>query len=67
MSQQMIPIWSPADYREVFERAATVRAGHCPAALSEAGESFACDNLSPHHVTHTSAALGARWADEAAL
>lgn len=26
MSNQIVPIWSPADYREVFERAVTVAA-----------------------------------------
>lgn len=60
-------VWRPEDAAEVFQRAATVRAGRCPAALSGAGESYPCDNLTPHHVTHTSAALRARWVDEAAL
>lgn len=58
------PIWCPADYREVFERAATLAAADCPAYLMVAGESFGCDNPQPH-TTHTSAALRARWVDTA--
>jgi hypothetical protein len=58
-------IWRPEDAREVFERAATLAATGCPAALSMYGLAFECDNTAPHHTTHTSAAVRARWVDSA--
>jgi hypothetical protein len=58
-------IWRPEDAAEVFARAATLAATHCPAALSMYGLAFECDNTQPHHTTHTSAALRARWVDSA--
>jgi hypothetical protein len=35
----------------------------CRAALTVNGKHFRCDNTKPHHSTHTSGALRARWDD----
>lgn len=64
MSRQMIPIWTREDAAAVYQRAATLHATSCPAALVKFGERFGCDNPEPRHATHTSAALRARWVDE---
>lgn len=40
-----------------------LHAALCPAALTMYGEHYNCDNTEPHHSTHTSAALRARWVD----
>lgn len=56
-------VWSPDDYREVLERAATARAHHCPAALTQHGVRYGCDIL-VHHKVHENFALGAAWVDD---
>ena len=56
------PVWSPEDYREVFERAATARlSAGCPHALVQHRQRYQCEIVVPHDV-HTNFTLGARWA-----
>lgn len=63
MSTQILrEVWNPADYRAIFERAATARASAgCPHALVQHGRRYPCEIVVPHE-THTNFTLGARWA-----